>query len=200
MKFFEPFYMISLIFVMISVIPIGASDEIFHFEMVLKNKSDFIRCAFMWQFAVYDLLNEELNTAGIVILEILTTVLVLPMNIVAFVSLCVCLFIKGICLLFYKIFQKREKQKPDISKTCNLLIDMMSEEPSEGFKWVDYRLWYFLQGYRLNKLPVDEVIEEWKKVCVEESKSESYLKKLRKHIIKDRKWQEKHKEEREVDK
>lgn len=197
MEFFVIIYVISLIFSIISALLIGADDEVFDFEMALKRKRDFIRCVFMWQFAIYEYLNEELNTAGIVILEVLTTVLTLPMNIVAFTELCICLFIKGICILFYKVFQKREKEKPDISKTCNLLIDMMSEKPSDSFKWVDYHLWYFMQGYRLDELTVDEVIEEWKKVCAEESKSERYLKKLRKYIIKDRKWQEKHKEESE---
>ena len=111
MEFFVIIYVISFIFAMLSGIGIAVSDEIFDFDMVLKRKTDFIRCAFMWQFAVYDLLNEELNTAGIVILEIATTVLIFPENILAFAILLVCLLFKGIAVAFYKIFRKTDKRK-----------------------------------------------------------------------------------------
>lgn len=91
-------------------VPIAISDWFFEFEMVLKSKSDFIRCVFMWQFAVYDLLNEWINRAGIIIAEILATLVALPMNIMVFAILVICLAIKGICVCFYKVFRKRNEE------------------------------------------------------------------------------------------
>lgn len=110
MEVFVLIYTLSFVFAIVSALGIGVSDEVFDFEMVLRNKSDFIRCVFMWQFAVYEYLNEEINAAGIVILEIITTTLIFPENILAFAILLVCLLLKGIAVAFYKIFRKRDKE------------------------------------------------------------------------------------------
>lgn len=111
MQVFELIYVLSFIFAIVSAL--GISDEVFDLEMVLKSKSDFIRCVFMWQFAVYELLNEELNAAGIVILEIITTALIFPENIVALAFLLICLLFKGIAVAFYKIFRKKDKERKE---------------------------------------------------------------------------------------
>lgn len=103
-------YAISFIASIMSALLICADDEVFDFEMALKRKRDFIRCVFMWQFAVYEYLNEALNTTGIVILEIITTALIFPENIMALASLLICLLFKGIAVAFYKIFCKRDKE------------------------------------------------------------------------------------------
>ena len=95
---------------MVTALSIGASDEIFEFEMVLKSKSDFIRCVFMWQFAVYDLLNEWISREGTIIIEILITLVALPMNIMVFAILVICLAIKGVFICFYKVFRKRNEE------------------------------------------------------------------------------------------
>lgn len=110
MEFFVIIYVISFLVCVVSTIAICISDEVFDFEMALKNKRDFIRCVFMWQFAVYEYLNDELNTAGILILEIITTALIFPENIMALASLLICLLFKGIAVAFYKIFRKRDKE------------------------------------------------------------------------------------------
>ena len=110
MEFFVIIYTLSFVFAIVSALGIGISVEVFDVDMVLKRKTDFIRCVFMWQFAVYELLNEEINTAGIVILEIITTALIFPENIIAFMCLLICLLFKGIAVAFYKIFRKRYKE------------------------------------------------------------------------------------------
>ena len=110
MQVFALIYALSFVFAIVSALGIGISDEVFDLEMVLKSKRAFIRCVFMWQFAVYAYLNEELNTTGIVILEIITTALIFPENIIAFVCLLIGLLFKGIAVAFYKIFRKRDKE------------------------------------------------------------------------------------------
>lgn len=97
MQVFVLIYTLSFVFAIVSALGIGISDEVFYVDMVLKNKRDFIRCAFMWQFAVYELLNEELNAAGIVIIEIITTILVFPWNILVFCNTCHFLTIQRNC-------------------------------------------------------------------------------------------------------
>ena len=110
MEVFVLIYTLSFVFAIVSALGIGISDEVFDMDMVLKRKTDFIRCVFMWQFAVYELLSDELNTAGIVLLEIITTALIFPENIMALASLLICLLFKGIAVAFYKIFRKRNKE------------------------------------------------------------------------------------------
>ncbi len=104
-----PLYIaIVIVYGIITGFAITLSDEVFDLEKVLKSKSDFIRCIFMWQFAAYILLDELINKAGIIIVEVIITFVVLPMSIMIFAILVICLIIKGICILFYKIFRKRE--------------------------------------------------------------------------------------------
>lgn len=111
MEVFVLIYTLSFVFAIVSALGIGISDEVFDMDMVLKRKTDFIRCVFMWQFAVYELLNQEINTAGIVILEIIATALIFPENIMALAYLLICLLFKGIAVAFYKIFRKRDKER-----------------------------------------------------------------------------------------
>ena len=89
---------------------ISLSDEIFDLEKVLKSNGDFIRCIFMWQFAAYILLDDLINKAGIIIVEVIITFVALPMNIMIFAILVICLAIKGICVCFYKVFRKRNEE------------------------------------------------------------------------------------------
>lgn len=110
MKVFGIIYVISFLAARTSSLVIGISDEVFDFEMVLKSKREFFRCVFMWQFAVYELLHEELNNAGILILETITTVLIFPENIMVFAIILICLLFKGMAVAFYKIFRKRDKE------------------------------------------------------------------------------------------
>ena len=110
MEFFGIIYTISFLVALTSSLVIVASDEVFDFEMVLKSKREFFRCIFMWQFAVYELLKEELNTAGIAILETIITVLIFPENIMAFAILLILLLFKGMAVAFYKIFRKKDKE------------------------------------------------------------------------------------------
>ena len=107
-KFITLYIAIAIIYGIITGFAITLSDEVFDLEKALKSKSDFIRCIFMWQFAAYILLDELINKAGIIIVEVIITFVVLPMSIMIFAILVICLIIKGICILFYKIFRKRE--------------------------------------------------------------------------------------------
>lgn len=89
---------------------ISISDLVFEIDSVLKSKSDFIRCVFMYQFAIYELFSDCINTKGIVILEIITTLSVWFLNIIVFLLLVTLLILKKICILFYKLFNKENDE------------------------------------------------------------------------------------------
>ena len=71
---------------------------------------NFIYHIFILQFAVYCSLYERINKAGIIIIEILITVIFLPMNIMLFVAYMFYLIVDGIRICFYKIFRKRNEE------------------------------------------------------------------------------------------
>lgn len=103
------FFYYFFIFVFIGYVgtfAISISDLVFEIESVLKSKSDFIRCVFMYQFAVYELLSDCINTKGIIILEIITTLSVWFLNIIVFLLLVTLSILKNICILFYKLFNR----------------------------------------------------------------------------------------------
>lgn len=101
----------AVIFVAVGIIGtliIALTDEIFRLDDVLLNKKDFVKCIFMYQVAIKMLLEYDINTAGILILEILTTLSVWFLNIIVFAILVVCLILKGIGYGFWPIFRKKE--------------------------------------------------------------------------------------------
>lgn len=88
---------------------ITLSEEVYDMDNCLNNKTDFIHCIFMYQFAIKYLLEDQINTVGIVILELLTTLSVWFLNIGIFFILLFCLLLKGICYGFWLIFRKRNE-------------------------------------------------------------------------------------------
>lgn len=86
---------------------ISLRDEVYETEDTLSSKKHFIRCIFMYQFAIYEFLSDYINKTGIIILEILGTVSVWFLNIIIFALLCILLILKWLCIGFYKVFKKR---------------------------------------------------------------------------------------------
>ena len=69
-----------------------------------KNK---LKLIFMYQYAVYQLAKDDLNAAGILILETITTLSVWFLNILILVVMCLWYILSAIWDLFYFIFKKR---------------------------------------------------------------------------------------------
>lgn len=93
----------TFVFVFVGVIgsfAITLSGEVYDIDCCLGNKTDFIHCIFMYQFAIKYLLEDGINAVGIVTLEILTTLSVWFLNIGIFFIILFCLLIKGICYGF----------------------------------------------------------------------------------------------------
>lgn len=62
---------------------------------------------FMYQYAVYQIVKEDLDIVGIIILEILTTFSVWFLNIIIFIIICLYYVLLAVWKLFYFIFKKR---------------------------------------------------------------------------------------------
>lgn len=105
MMCFMPYLGMSLILGFMSCFPIVLSEQVFNLDEVLTNKNDFIRCLFMWQFAVYDFEVEYINKLGIIIVETLVSIVIFPANIITFGMLTIFLISKGICIVFYEFFK-----------------------------------------------------------------------------------------------
>jgi hypothetical protein len=88
------------VFVGIGVSLVAVSD----LDILSKNKFKQI---FMYQYIVYKLASEHLNLAGVIILEILTTLSVWFLNIMIFIIICLWYIFSAIWNAFYFIFKKR---------------------------------------------------------------------------------------------
>ena len=84
---------------------------VYKMDYLFEDISDIIRFIFMWQLATYYTLHERINMVGIIIAEMLVTIIFLPANVILFVILvpylAICLIVEGICICFCKIFRKR---------------------------------------------------------------------------------------------
>ena len=100
LKILQLYYLFVFVFV-----GIGASlsllDEGLLYE---KNK---LKIIFMYQYTVYQLAKDDLNAAGILILEIITTLSVWFLNILILVFMCLWYILSGMWGLFYFCFKKR---------------------------------------------------------------------------------------------
>lgn len=96
------YYIFIFIFVGIigSILLLVNADE-FNLEM------SFIKTVFMYQFAVYEMVKDKVNTVGIIILEILVTFSVWFLNIILFILACGTLILWVICFLFSIIFARK---------------------------------------------------------------------------------------------
>lgn len=104
------YYLMIFIFVgWMDSIAILSMKEVLDSDEILSNPKDFFRCVFMYQLQMKVFLEDYINAAGIVIVEILTTLSVWFLNIMIFAILLFCLMIKGICYGFWLIFRKRNE-------------------------------------------------------------------------------------------
>ena len=87
------------------LVGIGASLHLLDTGLLYeKNK---LKLIFMYQYAVYQLAKDNLNAAGILILEIITTFSVWFLNILILVFMCLWYILSAIWDLFYFCFKKR---------------------------------------------------------------------------------------------
>lgn len=109
MEILALYYTFALVFIgVLASLAISISGEVYEMDECLKNRKDFINCIFMYQVAVKMLLESYgINIAGIIILEIITTLSVWFLNVFIFIILCVLLILKLICYLFWICFRKR---------------------------------------------------------------------------------------------
>lgn len=84
---------------------IGASLHLLDTGLLYeKNK---LKLIFMYQYAVYQIAKDDLNAAGILILETITTFSVWFLNILIIVVMCLWYILSAIWGLFYFVFKKR---------------------------------------------------------------------------------------------
>lgn len=88
---------------------INIDGTVYEDTYILTDIHEFIKCVFMYQIGAYQFLKEEINTIGIVILEILITASVWFLNVIIFVLLIAILILKTMCHLFWLVFRKRNK-------------------------------------------------------------------------------------------
>lgn len=84
--------------------------EVYKTDDVLKNFNQFFRCVFMYQFAIKEYLAYYVKKSGIIFLIVLSSVFVLPLNLIIFFVLCVFFIIKIIAIIFLKVFGKKEDE------------------------------------------------------------------------------------------
>lgn len=103
------YYAFIIIFVgILASLLITVSDkEIYDIHKVFVSKSQFFKCVFMYQISVWEWLSKDINLAGMIILEILTTLSVWFLNLFILLFLVMILILKYICLLFCIIFKKK---------------------------------------------------------------------------------------------
>lgn len=94
------YYLFVFIFVGIGVSLAAVGD----FDILSQSG---LKQIFMYQYIVYKLASEHLNLAGVIILEILTTLSVWFLNIMIFVVICVWYIFSSIWNAFYFVFKKR---------------------------------------------------------------------------------------------
>ena len=105
-----PYYFFIFVFVGIfGSLIVCLNESTFDDNNIFSNKHEFIRCVFMYQISAYQFLSEEINTVGIVILEILITASTWYLNVIIFGILIIILILKAICHMFYIVFRKRNK-------------------------------------------------------------------------------------------
>lgn len=75
--------------------------------MPYSGKVNHLKLTFMYQYAVYKLAKDDISIAGIILLELLTTLSVWFLNILVLIVLCTYYIGLFICKLFYFIFRKR---------------------------------------------------------------------------------------------
>lgn len=91
-----------LVFLLVGIA--GSITAMEEFDVMSGNK---LKLVFMYQYMVYELAKENLNIAGIIILEIFTTFSVWFLNVIIFIIICLYYIFLAVWKLFYFVFKKR---------------------------------------------------------------------------------------------
>ena len=86
---------------------VGIGASLYPLDTGLLYEKNKLKLIFMYQYAVYQLAKDNLNAAGILILETITTLSVWFLNILILVILCAWYILSAIWDLFYFVFKKR---------------------------------------------------------------------------------------------
>ena len=100
LQILQLYYLFVIVFVGIGVSLTAVSD----FDILSQSRFKQI---FMYQYMVYKLASEHLNLAGVIILEIITTLSVWFLNIIIFIVICLWYIFSAMWNAFYFIFKKR---------------------------------------------------------------------------------------------
>ena len=106
---FDLLIIISLFFTFIGSFIISIGTDVYDIETCLSNKKEFLKCVFMFQVTLYMMTKQDINIAGIIILEIIITILTWYWSIFMFIILLTGLCVKIIVKLFIFCFRKKEK-------------------------------------------------------------------------------------------
>lgn len=100
LQILQLYYLFVLIF-------IGIGGSLHLLDNGLLYEKNKLKLIFMYQYAVYQLAKDDLNAAGILILETITTFSVWFLNILIIVVMCLWYILSAIWDLFYFCFKKR---------------------------------------------------------------------------------------------
>ena len=100
LKILQLYYLFVIVFV-------GIGCSLYFLDNGLLHERNKLKLIFMYQYAVYQLAKDELNAAGILILETITTLSVWFLNILIIVFMCLWYILSGIWNMFYFCFKKR---------------------------------------------------------------------------------------------
>lgn len=81
-------------------------ENLYDINNCLSDKREFIRCLLQWQVWVWEETNDSINKAGIIILEVLMTVLALWCNVIALIMLIIGEIVRFLKFCFIKCFGK----------------------------------------------------------------------------------------------
>ena len=101
------YYMLTTIIASIASLTILLDNKYMPSEDVFGSKKGFLQNVFLYQFAIWKAVKDDINIIGIIILEILVTFSVWFMNILVLFCILIILIFKIIKVAFYKIFKKR---------------------------------------------------------------------------------------------
>jgi hypothetical protein len=109
------FLQVLLAFYIVFIGFIGSFAVYFSLSFELDEETEFsiftwkgvFNLAFAHEVAVYRFIKEYINKIGIAIIMVLWTAICLPINIVAFAFILLAEIIRGIVIVFLKIFEKK---------------------------------------------------------------------------------------------
>lgn len=119
---------ILFLFGTFSTLLISLDDSAYDNEQVLFDKTNFFLCVFMYQSLVWQHC-ESLNLVGKLIIEIIVTLFVLPLNIIIFLILCILEFLFFIyaCYIFIFGIEHKWKYLKNMKREYEIEQEMLKE-------------------------------------------------------------------------